>query len=99
MTNAAIKRCLGVHSKAGLMDRGGIEELSRRQEISRLIHLAIERCQDYNKKSIENLYKSARYRCVEEVSRLLKNSFSRREKNIDMNAIKHATQPRIQTSF
>ena len=50
----------------------------RRQEISRSIHLAIERCQDCDKKSIENHDRQARY---QEVLRLLKNSFSRREKH------------------
>ena len=50
LKNAAIERCPGVHNKASLMDRGCIEELSRRQEISRSIHLAIERCQDCDEK-------------------------------------------------
>ena len=40
--------------------------------------LAIKRSQDCDKKSTENLDRQARYR---EVSRLLKNSFSRREKH------------------
>ena len=33
------------------------------------------------------------------VSRLLKNQFFKKGKNTDMNAIKHATQLRIQTIF
>ena len=36
---------------------------------------------------------------IEEVSRLLKNSFFKKGKNTYINAIKHATQPRIQSTF
>ena len=69
-----------------------VEELSRGHEISRSIHHRYRDC-DKNqlKSSIDKLG-------VEEVSRLLKNS-SQEGKNIDMNAIKRATQPRIQTTF
>ena len=69
----------GVHSKTSSMDQWGIKELSRRHEHSRLIHLAIRRSQDCNKKQLKS---SIDKLGVEEVSRLLKNSFSRREKRI-----------------
>ena len=45
----------GVHNKTRSMDRGGIEELSRGQELSQSIHLAIERCQDCDKKQLKSL--------------------------------------------
>ena len=37
-----------------LMDRGGIEELSRGQEVSRSIHQAIERYRDCDKKQLNS---------------------------------------------
>ena len=46
-------RCPSVHSKASSMDQGGIKELLKRQEISRLIHLAIERCRDCDKNQLK----------------------------------------------
>ena len=60
------------------MDRGGIEELSRGHEISRSVHLAIERYQDCDKNQLKS---SIDKLGVKEVSSLLKNSFSRREKH------------------
>ena len=49
----------GVHSKTSSMDQRGIKELSRGHELSQLIHLAIKRCRDCDKKqlksSIDNL--------------------------------------------
>ena len=44
----------GVHCKKSLMDQRGIEELLRGQELSRLIHLAIERCQDCDKNQLKS---------------------------------------------
>ena len=35
------------------MDRTAIEKLSRRQELSRSIHLAIKRCQECDKKQLK----------------------------------------------
>ena len=43
-----------VHSKTCSMDRGGIEKLSRGQELSQSIHLAIERCRDCDKKQLKS---------------------------------------------
>jgi len=38
-------------------------------------------------------------RAIKKLSRLLKNGFSKERKKTDMNAIKYATQPEIQTTF
>ena len=77
------------------MDRGGIKELSRKQEISQSIHLTIERCRDCDEKqhmiSIDKLG-------IERCRDCLKTVFQER-KNTDMNAIKHVTQPRIQSTL
>ena len=35
------------------MDREAVEKLSRRQEISRSIHLAVERCRDCDKNQLK----------------------------------------------
>ena len=85
----------GVHNKISSMDRGGIKELSKGQELSRSIHLAIKRCQDCDKKQLKSsIDKPGIERCRD----CLKIVFQE-EKNTDMNAIKHATQPMIQTTF
>ena len=72
-----------------------VEELSRGHEISRSIHLAIGRYRDCDKNQLKS---SIDKLSVEKVPRLLKNSFQE-GKNTNMNAIKHATQRRIQTTF
>ena len=41
--------------KQTLMDRTAIKKLSRRQELSRSIHLAIKRCQECNKNKLKIL--------------------------------------------
>ena len=64
--------------KRSSMDGGSVEELLRGQKVSRSIDLAIERCQDCDKKQLKS---SIDKLSVEELSRLLKNSFSRREKD------------------
>ena len=69
------------------IDPPGVEELSRRQELSRSIHQAWETRQ------IE------RYRGgVEEVSSQFFKIVFREKKNTDMNAIQHTTQPMIQST-
>ena len=76
-----------------------IEQLLRGQELFRSIHLVIERCRDCDKKQLKS---SIDKLGVEEVLRsyqdYLKTVFQR-GKNTDMNAIKHATQPMIQSTF
>ena len=72
-----------------------IDPPSYREAIERLGACSIERCRDYDKKQLKS---STDRLGVEELSRLHKNSFSRRE-NTDMNAIKHAIQPIIQSTF
>ena len=56
-----------------------IEELSRRQKVSRLIKLAIESYRETIEIALKKFFKGG--------------------KNTDINAIKHATQPKIQTAF
>ena len=68
-----------------------IKEVTRRQEITRSIHLAIERCRDCNKNQLKILTDRLG---IERCRDCLKTVFQD-GKNIDMNA----TQPRIQTSF
>ena len=76
----SIERCReSIDKKPTLMDREAIENLSRRQEISQSIHLAIKRYRDYDKNQLKSLIDKPG---VKEVSRLLKNNFSRKEKHI-----------------
>ena len=76
-----------------------IEELSRGQELFRSIHLAIERCQDCDKKKLKSsIDKPHVERCRRAVEIALKTVFQE-GKNTDMNAIKHAMQPKIQKTF
>ena len=71
-----------------------IDELLRRQKVSWLIKIAIESYQECDKKKLKGLNRQLNYR---ELLRLLKNSFLR--ENTNTNAIKHATQPNIQSTF
>ena len=72
-----------------------IKDLSRGQKLSQLIHLAIERCQDCDK----NQLKSPTDKPGVERCRGCFKTIFQEGKNIDLNAIKHATQRRIQTTF
>ena len=77
------------------IDPPGVEKLSRRQELSQSIHQVSRSGRDCNKKKLKKL---DRQQGIEEVlSQLFKIVF-REEKNTDMNAIKHATQPMIQST-
>ena len=68
-------------------------------KVSRSIHLAIERCRDCNKKQLKSLIdKPSIERCQGAVD-IAQKQFFNEEKNTDMNAIKHAIQPKIQTIF
>ena len=77
------------------MDRGFVEELSMGHKIFQSIHLAIERCQDCDKNQLKS---STDKPGVERCRGCFKTIFQE-GKNIDLNAIKHATQRRIQTTF
>ena len=86
----SIERCQDA-IKPTSIDRPAIEHLSRGQELSRSIHLAIEKCRDCDKNQLKfSIDKPG----VKEVSRryrdCLKTIFQE-EKNTDMNAIKLAT--------
>ena len=66
-------RCPEVSTiKKSSMDREAIEELSRRQEISRSIHLAIERCRDCDKNHLNSSTDSL---AVEQLSSFKKSAF------------------------
>ena len=81
------------------IDPPGVEELSRRQELSRSIHQVSRRCRDCVKKKALEARQIARYQGgVEEVSSQLFKTVFREEKNIDMNAIQHTTRPMIQST-
>jgi len=80
------------------MDRGAIEQLSRRHKLSQWIEELSRSYRDCDKKKLKSSIDKLGIESVEELSRLLKNSFSRK-KNTNMNAIKHATQPMIQSTF
>ena len=77
--------------------RGGVEEQSKetRRE-PRSIHQVSRRCPDCDKKKLKSSTDS-------QVSRRCQANFVkivfREEKNTNMNAIKHATQPMIQTPY
>ena len=82
-------------AKRSSMDRESIEELLMGHKLSQSIHLAIKRCQGCNKKQLKS---STDKPGIERCRDCFKMVFQE-GKNTDMNAIKHATQPRIQTTF
>ena len=66
---------------------------------ARSIHQVSRSCWDCDKKNAWKARQIARYRRgVEEVSSQLFKTVFREEKNIDMNAIQHTTQPMIQST-
>ena len=73
-----------------------IEELSRRQKFSRLIKLAIE---NEIKRSWRVSIDSLSVESYRETIEIALKKFFKEEKNTDMNAIKYATQPKIQIAF
>ena len=77
------------------IDPPGVEELSKRQELSQSIHQVSRRCRDCVKKNAWEARQIARYRGGVEPA--FQNSF-RDVKNTDMNAIQHTTQPKIQST-
>ena len=81
------------------IDPPGVEELLRRQELSQSIRQVSRRCRDCVKKKAWEARQIARYRGdVEEVSSQLFKTVFQKEKNTDMNAIQHTTQPKIQST-
>ena len=77
------------------IDPPGVEKLSSIQTQSRSIH-QVSRCRrDCNKKKLRKL---DRQLAIEEVSTKLFKIVFREEKNTNMNAIKHVTQPMIQST-
>ena len=77
----------------------GVEELSRRQELSRSIHRVSRRCRDCVKKKAWEARQITRYRGgVKEVSSQLFKTIFREEKNTYINAIQHTTQLMIQST-
>ena len=81
------------------MDRGAIEHLLRRQKLSRWIEELPRSYQDCDKKKPKSsINKPGVERCRGAVEITIKTAFEE-EKNTDMNAIKYATQSRIQITF
>ena len=75
----SIKRCReSIEKKPTSMDQEAIEYLSRRQKLSRWIEKLLRSYRDCNKKKLKCLIDKLG---IEKLSRLLKNSFSRREKH------------------
>ena len=73
-----IERCReAIEQKPTSMDRTYIKKLLRGQKDSRSIYLVIERWRDCDKKQLKSSIDSLG---VEELSRLLKNSFSKKRK-------------------
>ena len=78
------------------IDPPAVEKLSRRQVLSRSIHQVSRSYLDCDKKKLQ---KFDRQQGIEEVSSQLLKGVFQEVKNIDMNAIQHATQPMIQTPY
>ena len=73
-----------------------VEKLSRRQELSRCIHQVSRRCRDCDMKQLKKL---DRQQGIKEVSSQFLKAVFQEVKNINLNAIQHATQPMIQTPY
>ena len=73
-----------------------VKKLLMRQELSRSIHQVSRSCRDCDVKKLKEL---DRQQGIEEVSSQLLKAVFREVKNTDMNAIQHATQPMIRTSY
>ena len=84
------------YKNRSLIDPPAVEKLSRRQELSRSIHQVSRSYLDCDKKKLQ---KFDRQQGIEEVSSQLLKGVFQEVKNIDMNAIQHATQPMIQTPY
>ena len=112
--NRAIKELLiGVHSKVTSMDREAIEHLSSIQKLSqwikklsssywdRFLKTSVDWNCDNNcwEKKIKILIDNLAVKRYREAVRIAQKQFFKEEKNAYMNAIKHATQPKIQTTF
>ena len=78
------------------IDPPGVEKLSRMQTHSQSIHQVLRSCQDSDKKKLKKL---DRQQGIEEVSGHLIKPVFWDEKNTYMNAIQHATQPMIQSTY
>ena len=77
------------------IDPSGVKKLSRMQNHFRSIHQLSRSCWDCDKKKLKKL---DRQQGIEEASSQLFKKFFQEEKNTDINAIQHATQPMIQST-
>ena len=75
------------------MDRESVEKLLRQIQKASMDRRCIKICQEKKPKNLD------RYQATEKLSSLIQTSFKREEKYTEMNAIKHATQLKIQTTF
>ena len=76
-----------------------VEKVSSKQKVSRWIEVAIERYRECDKKQLKSFDKQPRCREVSRSCRDCLKTVFQEEKNTDMNAIKNAIQPMIQTTF
>ena len=81
------------HTETSSMDREAIETNSQKLQWIKIAKTAVEKRR--SRGSIDSLAVK-RYR---EAIEIAQKQFFREEKNTDMNAIKHTTQPKIQTTF
>ena len=81
------------------MDRGSCRGAIEGTKSFSIDPPAVERCRDCDNKQLKSsIDKLGIERCQGVIEIAIKIVFQER-KNTDMNAIKHATQPKIQTSF
>ena len=91
--NSQMKLSRGIHSKVISMDRAAIETNSQKPRWIEIAIIAIEK--GSSRGSIDSLAIERYWEAVE----IAQKQIFKEEKNTDMNAIKHATQPKIQTTF
>ena len=89
----------GVHSKDSQWIEVAIENLSSIQKISRWVKVAIESYQECDKKRLKGLNRQHNYQKVSRSYQDCLKTVFQEQKNTSMNVIKHASQPKIQTTF
>ena len=88
-----------MHAKVSRLIEEAIEKQSRGQNVSRWIEVAIESYQECDKKKLKGLDRQSSCREVSRNYQDCLKQFFKEGKNTCMNAIKYATQPKIQTTF
>ena len=73
-----------------------LEAIETNSQKLRWIDIALTAVEKGRSRGLIDSLTVERYR---EAVEMLKNNFFKKKKNTDMNAIKHATQPKIQTTY